>query len=168
MECRYITGLSAGVEFRGLGDRMPHHGEYEHVKEWLQDHDTDEVNEAPPVQNTWYEVFDAEDVRLIWCEIYQTNTDIAAKDIEVRWTIDGNVYLVTVSLDDDTVNFIYRDRAPSAVGTAGLTSTPTEVNAGFNVDKRGLAFKVEVRMTSVPGTAQVLRCRCVRETLEVT
>lgn len=147
---------------------MPHHGQYVHVKEWLQDHNTDEVLESPPVQNTWYEVFDAEDVRLIWCEIYQTSTEMAAHDIEVKWTIDGNVYLVAVSLADSTANFIYRDRAPSAVGTAGLTATATEVIAGVNMDKRGLAFKVEVRMTDVPGTAQTLRCRCVRETLEIT
>jgi len=147
---------------------MPHHGEYEHVKEWLQDHDTDVVNEVPPVQNTWYEVFDAEDVRLLWCHIFQTNDENAAKDIEVRWTIDGNVYFVAVALDDNTVNFIFRNRSPSSVGVAGLTATATESNAALNVDKRGLSFKVEIRMTSLPGTNQLLRCYCVRETLEVT
>ena len=147
---------------------MPHHGEYEHVKEWLRDHDTDEVLETPPVQNTWYEVFDAEDVRLIWCWIYQSNTENDAKDIEVRWTIDGNVYFVAVALDDATPNYIYRIWTPSGGGTAGLASTATEANAGHYVDKRGLDFKVEIRMTSVPGTNQLLQCRCVRETLEVT
>ena len=147
---------------------MPRHGEYQHVKEWLRDHDTDLLYEAPPVQNTWYEVFDAEDVRLLWCDIFQSNTEVAAKDIEVRWTIDGNVYFLSLSLADSTATYIYRGRSPSAGGTGGLASTGTEVNAVYHVDKRGLAFKVEVRMTSVPGTAQVLQCRCVRETLEVT
>jgi len=138
------------------------------VKEWLRDHDTDVVDESPPIQNTWYEVFDAEDVRLIWCWIYQSHTEAAAQDVEVRWTIDGTVYLASVSLDDSTANFIYRTNAPSAGGTGGLVAVATLQNAGYHVDKRGLSFKVEVRMTSVPGTAQLLRCRCVRETLEVT
>jgi len=132
------------------------------------DHDTDQVSLSPPVQNIWNEVFDAEDVRLLWCEVYQSNTETDAKDIEVRWTIDGNVYLVATALDNATVNHIYRGRTPSTGGTAGLNATATERNAGFTVDKRGLSFKVDVRMTGVPGTAQVLQCRCVRETKELT
>lgn len=147
---------------------MPHHGEYEHVKEWLRDHDTDVVNETPPVQNTWYEVFDAEDVRLIWCTIYQVSDDIVAKDIEVRWTIDGNVYFIAVSLDDSTLSYIFKNTYGSTGRTAGLGSSAAAVNAGYHTDKRGLAFKVEVRMTSVPGVNQSLRCYCTRETLEVT
>ena len=147
---------------------MPHHGEYEHVKEWLQDHDTDQVFEIPPIQNTWYEVFHAQDVRLLWCTLYQSNTENAAKDIEVRWTIDGNVYFVSVSLADATRNWVYRTYDISAGGTAGLVSVVPTQNAAFYTDKRGLSFKVEVRMTSLPGTAQQLQCRCVRETLEVT
>ena len=132
------------------------------------DHDTDVVDESPPVQNTWYEVFDAEDVRLIWCEIYQTNTENAAKDIEVRWTIDGTVYFISMSLPDITSWFVYRNWIPSTGGTAGLGALAELLNAAYYVDKRGLSFKVEVRMTSVPGTAQLLQCRCVRETLEET
>lgn len=137
-------------------------------KYWLRDHDSDVVDENPPDQNQWYEVFHAQDVRLLWCQIYQTNTEVAAKDIEVRWTIDGNVYLSTVALDDATTNYVYRHHTPSTGGTLGLQSGAGVVNAGYNVDKRGLDFKVEVRMIGVPGTAQQLLCRCVRETLEVT
>lgn len=132
------------------------------------DHDTDALNAAPPVQNTWYEIFDAEDVRLIWCVVWQTNDETAAKDVEVRWTIDGNVYFTSDSLANNTNEFYYRAWAASAVGTAGLTGTTTQHNAGWDVDKRGQSFKVEVRMTSVPGTNQTLRVRCVRETLELT
>lgn len=147
---------------------MPHHGEYEHVKEWLQDPDTDVVDETPPVQNTWYEVFDAEDVRLLWCVIRQDNDETAAKDIEVRWTIDGNVYLEQVGLNDATSMWVWRDHDPSVGGTGGLSSSTSIFNAAYYTDKRGLDFKVEVRITSVPGTNQRLRCWCVRETLEVT
>lgn len=135
-------------------------------KNQYKDHDTDQVSESPPIQNTWYEVFHADKVRLIWCTILQSNTETDAKDIEIRWTINGNVYLLDKSVANVTTLFVYRTEVPSTGGTAGLTSASTRANAGFNVDKRGLDFKVEVRMTSVPGTAQLLRCRCVRETLE--
>jgi len=137
-------------------------------KFWLQDHDTDVVSEAPPVQNTWYEVFNAQDVRLIWCVITQSNGETVVKDIEVRWTIDGNVYFISTSLDNNTANWIFRTRAPSTGGTAGLGATDSTVNASSFVDKRGLSFKVDVRITSVPGTNQTLLCECVRETLELT
>lgn len=147
---------------------MPHHGQYEHVKEWLQDHDSDVVNETPPVQNTWYEVFHAYDVRLLICAIEQVNDEAAAKDVEVRWTIDGNVYFDVVPLADSTLNWVYRNRLPSAGGTTGLAVAASFVNAVRYTDKRGHDFQVEVRTTSVPGTNQVLTCWCVRETLEVT
>ena len=147
---------------------MPHHGEYQHVKEWLQDHDSAVVDERPPVQNTWYEVFHDQDVRILWCRIYQKNDEAAAKDVEITWTIDGNVYFVSTSLDDNTWEYVYRSVIPSGGGTAGLTIDTTLRNAAYSIDKRGLDFKVEVRMTSVPGTNQRLECMCVYETLEVT
>ena len=132
------------------------------------DHDTDSVDEEPPVQNTWYEVFHAYDVRLLYCMVTQKNDEVAAKDIEVRWTIDGNVYLRSLSHDDDTSNYWFRDTSPSTGGTLGLYASTTSLNASRYTDKRGHDFKVEVRMTSVPGTNQSLRCYCVRETLELT
>jgi len=147
---------------------MPHHGQYQHVKEWLQDHDTDVVNEAPPVQNTWYEAFDAEDVRLLWCLIFQSNDETAAKDVEVRWIIDGTTYFVSTSLINNSNHHIFRYYLPSAAGTDGLLVSAAPRSAVHYMDKRGLDFKVEIRMTSVPGTNQILRGWCVRETLEVT
>ena len=145
---------------------MPRHGEYQ--KHHYLDHDTDVVDESPPDQNTWYEVFHAQDVRLLWCWIRQKNDEAAAKDVEVRWTIDGNVYFASVSLADDTDSYVYRSWTPSAAGTSGLVVDTANRNAAWFVDKRGQDFKVEIRMTSLPGTNQRLRCYCVRETLEVT
>jgi len=138
------------------------------AKYHYQDHDTDRVNMAPPEQNTWYEVFDADDVRLLWQSIYQSNTEAAAKDVEARWTIDGQVYLGMISLPDSDQSYVYRTEYPSAAGTAGLFIFTDRVNAAWNVDKRGRSFKVEVRMTGLPGAAQTLTSNCVRETLEVT
>jgi hypothetical protein len=137
-------------------------------KYWLQDHDTDEVNEAPPVINVWYTAFDAEDVRLIWCAITQHNDESAAKEIQVRWTIDGQVYWVADSVDSDAIKYVYRNREPSLAGTQGLVVSTSTYNAAYYVDKRGLDFKVEVRLTDAAGTNQTLICDCVRETLEET
>ncbi|TKJ36872.1 hypothetical protein CEE36_11335 [candidate division TA06 bacterium B3_TA06] len=133
-----------------------------------QDHDSDVVDEAPPVQNTWYEVFHAYDVRLLWCVLEQDNEENAAKTCEVRWTIDGNVYFASISLDDATAYFVFRNHLASAGGTAGLSMTTTFRNAAGFPGKRGQDCKVEVRITDVLGTNQRLQCWCVRETLELT
>lgn len=138
------------------------------VKYAYQDHDTDVVSLAPPTLNNWETVFDEEDVRLLWCVIHQSNDETNAKNVEVRWTIDGNEYLVAVALSDLTLNWIYRSYAPSAGGTAGLANSATEKNACGYTDKRGQSFKVEVRITSALGTNQTLSCYCVRETLEAS
>ena len=137
------------------------------IERWLCDHDTDVVDESPPVQNTWYEVFHAQDVRLIWCIIYQVHDEAGVKDLEVRWTIDGTVYLLQTPVADSTFRGVYRNYIPSTGGTLGLAEGVATLNAALNIDKRGLDFKVEARITSVLGTNQILRCYCVRETLEV-
>ena len=133
-----------------------------------KDHDTFLVNQVPPVQNTWYSDLDEDDVRHIWCQIFQSNDEAVAKDVEVRWTIDGNVYLVALALGNQANTYIYRERTPSAAGTTGLLSTADPANAAYYVDKRGQAYKTEIRMTGVPGTNQILRMRDVAETLEET
>ncbi|GAH54107.1 unnamed protein product, partial [marine sediment metagenome] len=109
-----------------------------------------------------------EDVRLLACSVIQINDETDAKDVEVRWTIDGNVYFTAIPMDNNALLFIYRTMDPSAGGTAGLFQSAVWLNAAYYVDKRGLDFKVEVRMTSVPGGNQSLLCRCVKETLELT
>lgn len=137
-------------------------------KYMYQDHDTDVVNEVPPTLNQWYTVFDAEDVRLLWCCITQSNDEAAIKAIEVKWTIDGNDYFVSVNLASADYRFIYRDHVPSTGGTLGLQHTNDTINAAYHVDKRGQSFKVDVRIVTALGTNQTLVCHCVRETLEET
>lgn len=139
-----------------------------HVKHHYLDHDTDQQSLSPPILNQWYTVFEAHDVRLLWCVTRQKNDESAAKNLEVRWTIDGNVYRSAASHVHDTVYYWYRGHLPSAVGTAGLYSTTTSSTAGKYTDKRGIDFKVEVRITSALGTNQTFDCWCVRETLERT
>jgi len=138
------------------------------AKYHYRDHDSIRVIVAPPIQNQWYTVLDAHDVRLLWCVTYQNNDDLAAKDIEVRWTIDGNVYLGTVSLPNITYRYWFRYWPLSAGGTGGLLSTLGDINPAYYVDKRGIDFKIEFRMTSVPGTNQSMRIIVTYETLELT
>ena len=140
----------------------------EQVKYHYEDQPPSVVNEAPPVQNTWYPGTDDEDVRHIWCVVYQKNDEAAAKDVEIRWTIDGNVYLKAFSLTDGTNTWIFKNREPSAAGTTGLATLNTSINAGGYADKRGQAYKTEIRMTGAPGTNQTLSMWDVYETLEET
>lgn len=133
-----------------------------------RDHDTDQVSLAPPVQNQWYEVFHGYDVQLLRCRILQVNGEAVAKIIEVRWTIDGNVYFTSDSINNNIENFVYRANAPSTGGTDGIDVTTSFVAAARNTNKCGQDFKVEVRITSALGTNQTLLCQCVRETLELT
>jgi hypothetical protein len=138
------------------------------VKYHYQDHDTDVVSQTPPVQNTWYTAFEADDVRLLYCRVYQKNDEGVAKNVEVRWTIDGTVYLVDWWLSDDFPMWLHREYAPSAGGTAGLVAELTRVLAMYYTSKRGQSVKCEIRMTAAPGTNQTLTMHCVRETLEET
>jgi hypothetical protein len=135
-------------------------------KYWLEDHDTAERILDPPVQFMEYEVLREINVRLLFFGFIQTNDEQAAKDIQIRWTIDGTPYLVTQTALHNTFYWVYRNVTPSSVGTLGLTSTTTEVNAGLHVDKRGLHFVIEMSMQSLPGTTQVLTGWAAYETLE--
>lgn len=139
-----------------------------HIKYMWLDHDTDVVSLAPPVLNQWYTVFHAYDVRLLWCTLYQVNDEAAAKNIEMQWTIDGNVYFGTFGPNNNTRYSTFRDWWESAGGTSGISFGIADYNAGWFVDKRGQDFKVEIRIVSALGTNQTLRCYCVRETLEPT
>jgi len=132
------------------------------------DHDTDVLEAYPPVQNQWYTVFHAYDVRLLWCYLYQSNDESDPKTLEIRWIIDGNTYYAQIDLEHGTGIYIHRTLDPSALGTAGLWWSATIVSAALETDKRGQDFEVQVRITSALGTDQLLRCYCVRETLELT
>jgi uncharacterized protein YbaR (Trm112 family) len=138
------------------------------VKYAYKDHDTAQQWLTPPVLNQWYTIFNDIDVRLLWCEVRQVNTEAAVKTVEVKWTIDNNVYFMSQDLTSNTIYEVYRTTYPSTGGTNGLFGSGGTVNGVFYCDKRGQSFKVEVRITTALGTAQDLRCRCVYETLEVT
>lgn len=118
----------------------------------------------PPIQNTWYTMFHDFNVRLIWCTLIQINDETAQHQVEIRWTIDGNVYDLSFLANNNTVYYIYRDPTPSSGGTAGLLQTTSTQNAAFFVDKRGLDFLIEMRLTDVPGTNQAIYAGATYET----
>ena len=112
------------------------------------------LDQAPPVQNTWYTVLDTKKyVRLIFLSMKHDNTDASALTINMRVTVDGTVYTAAVDAagNDNTVYYFYFDPTADA-----LLSSTTLYNAGYYEDIRGNSVKVEVRMTGVPGTAEHL------------
>ena len=131
-------------------------------------HDTVEQSLVPPVLNQWYTILDAYDVRLLQVRVQQTNTEAAAKDLEVRWTIDGVVYFCTFTPASGTNVHVYRTIAPSAGGTNGLWNSATGYLAHYYTDLRGQHVKIEFRITAALGTNQTLLGRVNYETLELT
>jgi hypothetical protein len=133
-----------------------------------KDHDTAELNAAPPAFNTWITVFHDYDVRLLWCRVKQSNTETNVKNIHIRWTVDGHVYYDNIPLANNTWAWIYRNESPSTGGTDGLADNSGQYNATKWMDKCGQDFLVEVLIATALGTAQTLVCDCVYETLEAT
>lgn len=146
---------------------MPHLGVLP-KRAHYKDHDTDVKDLQPPERDVWYELFDSEDVRLMWCVLHQSNDGAIDQGVEVRWTIDGNVYFTMFTANNLVTYYIYRDHQPSQSGTAGLGSNSTVRTAGIYGVKMGQRIKVEVRMTGFPGTNQRFAIWTVKETLEDT
>jgi hypothetical protein len=133
-----------------------------------QDHDTAVVTELPPVQNQWYTLMDDDDVRLLANAIYQKNDEAVAKTLEVRWTCDGTVYLLSFGADDDVQYYISRQKYPSTEVDCLKVSNGEVAPMLEILDKRAQDFLIEVRITSALGTNQDLTAWAVYETLEVT
>lgn len=143
---------------------MPHHGQYEHVKEHYLKQPIAVVSESPPVQNTWYVLLDTTlDVRLLSVCITQTHTEAAALMLEVRWISDGIVQSTGVNADDDTIYHVHQD-----YDSDQLATNTAFRQAGYYTDVRRQSLRLEVRMTGVPGTAQTLEAWAQYETLETT
>jgi hypothetical protein len=133
-----------------------------------KDYNTASISLAPPVQNQWYEVLHVYRCTLNKCALIQTNTELASKDCECRWTIDGTVYTVANSgQTNNTMEYVYRGILTSAE-IYPLIFNSSQTNAGYFDNVYGQDFKVEVRIHSAPGTAQTLKAYCVYSTLEAT
>jgi len=127
-----------------------------------------QVAENPPTQNVWYIVIDEDDAELAWLIIRQSNTEVAAKSVQVRFTVDGVVYQATYNIPSHSTTYVYRTDLTAADASGGLAIDTVIRNAAYTVMWRGQAFKFEVRLTSIPGTNQWLIARAVPNLDEVT
>jgi hypothetical protein len=125
---------------------------------------------TPPVQNTWYTVLDHTGAgELKYVSTNQTNDETAAKDRQVRITVDGVVFnfLVNVSQANNTIHnwFLYYFVA----GPLYNIYSGTGYRCIMSEDE-GFRYKdsilVEHRMTSAVGTNQIIMCGVGYETLE--
>ena len=137
-------------------------------KYWLKDHDT-ALTEDTAVQNTWFTVLDEEDVRLIYHSVEYDDEEHNMPTIQVRWTLDGNVYIGDGS--DEAAGsqwYFYRNKYATSEASNELIGQLTRILCMYDVPKHALHAKLEARVTNAVGTTPVLRQRCLYETLEET
>ena len=137
-------------------------------KYWLMDHDPAYIDVSPPVQNTWYEVYHAYDVRQLFMSILYYDDEETGASFEVRWTCDGNIYIIQDTIENDTQEYIYKNKLPSGGNDElSVDREPSEGRMPYR-DKRAQDFKVEIRITSAIGTNAHLIGHALYETLEET
>lgn len=125
--------------------------------------------EDPPVQNTGYQIITEEpNVRLLMYAVRQVNDEQAAKDLEVRFVLDGNDYIVAFSALNNTQYYVYVNKKQGEDFGVALSTSLTEINCGFHCDKRALEATLEARITSAVGTNQTLEQWLIWEQLAYT
>ena len=134
---------------------------------WM-DHPPAFIAQPDPDQNQWYEIYHDYDVRQILMDVCYYDDEMTGADIEIRWTIDGNVYLGAIEADDLLQYYVYKNKYGVDGPTQLDTTRFTDTGVPLYHDKRGLDFRVEARITTAHGTNSVLLCHAVYETLEVT
>ncbi len=127
----------------------------------------------PPVQNTWYTVFDkslVNDIEFYLLRFKQTNTETDAKDIEIRMIIDGVTFtLGSFSFVHDIFYQISVNKTifnAMAIDIAGTGYWGTEHFVGKDQAGATIVYTtgnlrlpnaiMQIRMTSAIGTAQTL------------
>lgn len=122
------------------------------------------------VQNAFYAALDVTGGNeVIACSFLQKNDDLAAKDIEIRVTIDGYTEVEAIAaLANDTVHWLYYDPTddadfdPEDAGTyqepMGIMTEDIDGSGAIHVigSLKGHDIKIEIRTTSIPGTNQQL------------
>jgi hypothetical protein len=135
---------------------------------FLQDHETEEQVKTPPTINVWYTLLDDDDVKLNWFAIIQANDEHSSLDVEIKVTIDGNVYLGAFSADDGTMYYLFKSNVLAAAPNTIDKSTDFSEANGQATPKYGLHMKIEYRVVSAVGTNQALSAWADYETLEAT
>lgn len=129
---------------------------FHHVEIIVDDH-------SPPVTNTWYTVLTATGgIEVESVTIIQTNTEAAAKDVDIEIIADGVTLTKSTNLVDSTENFLYtdtdgniqyRDTNFAHAGLKTVSSTGMEImERVFKANN----FRLRVKNVSAAGTAQTL------------
>jgi len=141
------------------------------------------LNQQPPVQNTYYEIFNQSGgVILKTLKIQQDNTPTDAEDIDILITVDGRTIFydhVINALNHGTLYTAFMTAAglyvdetgsfdvtalPASPVRALWMADPTSGAIGFPL--KGHEIKVEVRQTSAIEAGSRLRGWCVYDKLE--
>lgn len=111
------------------------------------------LSQVNPTQNQWYTLLAlTDDVRLLHVAVRQTNDESAVKTTEVRVTSDGIALVGTKgNMPHNTVHYGYIQQIADA-----MALVTTILNASYYSDMRALSMKIEVRITAVGGTNQLL------------
>ena len=135
------------------------HPKYPHKFQLIADLDQD-----PPVQNTWYTMFDGTGgIRIRMMTVKQINDEAAAKTIELRMTIDGTALVETPQVQSNDSWYYWTVRAWTD-RVYGDDTAPWLAQYYKAVECHDVL--IEVRMTSAPGTNQKLDGRVHYETFE--
>lgn len=145
--------------------------------------DTETDTRSPPTQNVYHEIFDLSGGQAFhYISFEQNNDELAAKNVDIKLTIDGTAYELTgTSMDNSEIYYVYWDdigldppdatlKVDNSNPIGGLVFKIADSAANtiaVNVDPVTDA-KLEVKMTSAPGTNQTLVTRYRRSNLEAT
>ncbi len=113
-----------------------------------------------PVQNTWYTVLNAKNVRIKSIQLKQSNDEAAAKTLAIRGAVDGNAIAASSSAP---ANNVWLNQGLSGV----VDSFPASVReAAYYVSLDAKSATVEIEITSALGTNQLLFASVQYEQLE--
>ena len=107
-----------------------------------------------PVQNTWYTVLDAKNVRIKSIITRHVNDETAIKVVGVRLTCDGIVISGAQSQTNNLPYVNYLTQTSDTLTGVNVTS----FNLGYYISLGGKSVKVEARTTSAVGTNPLLFC----------
>jgi hypothetical protein len=109
------------------------------------------LNQAAPVQNTWYPVLVAtEGVMIYYMSALVT---VVNETIELRLTIDGNARVGSLAAIFGTEYWFYLH--PSYAGANSLKSSVGVINAGYYCTVKGQSITVEIRKTTAAGAGNL-------------
>lgn len=121
--------------------------------------------QEPPVQNTWYTILDTtKDIYIYTVFVTQINDELAAKDVEVRATINSVTASGSLSqANNSTMCWRFASGSDTLTAVAGAGSFQTN-----NSPLHCLSAKIEMRTTSTTGSTPKLRGGCQYSVLDVT